>query len=513
VDRLPLAIELAAARVPLLGVETLLERLSLAVLAGGARDLPERQRTLRSTIDWSYALLTPRQQRLHECLAVFPGGCTLEAAEAVYEEDDFLGELAVLLDGSLLQTDDDRLGLPRIRLLETVREYAVGHAAAAGRLDRLGGRQASWALALAEEAEAGLSGAKQAVWLERLDVELPNIRAAVDWALASGESEILLRLVASLSRFWRAHGNAQEARAWLEQGLQSPVADDVRADALWTVARQAMAQSDYRNALPRIEEALELFRGLGRTREVVFALSELGWIALRRGELDRAEELIAEASELARASGDERAVATALDAAAAAAESRGDLPRARSLSEEVLQLRRAGPDRLLIANAANNVGVTALAQGDLERAREALNESLGISRELDDAIHTAAALCALGEVAVCDGDPTAAGELLSASLVLYDELGDERGRAECLYALGAVAAASGRLGDAAALWGAAAALRTSLEAGLLPSELALRERFHDAVVAELGEEEFDAAFAGGRDLPPEQALASPVRRE
>jgi predicted ATPase/class 3 adenylate cyclase/Tfp pilus assembly protein PilF len=502
VDRLPLAIELAAARVPLLGVETLLERLSLAVLGGGARDLPERQRTLRSTIDWSYALLAPRQRRLHECLAVFPGGCTLEAAEAVYEEDDFLGELAVLLDGSLLQTDDDRLGLPRIRLLETVREYALEHAAAAGRLDGLKRRQASWALGLAEEAEAGLSGAKQAVWLERLDVELPNIRAAVDWALASGEAEILLRLIAPLNRFWRAHGNAQEARGWLEQGLQAPgVADEVRANALWTVARQAMAQSDYRNALPRIEEALELFRALGRPREVVFALSELGWIALHRGELDRAEELVAEASELARASGDDRAVAAALDAAAAAAEGRGDLARARSLSEEVLELRRVAGDRLLIANAANNVGVTALAQGDLGRAREALHESLAISRELDDAIHTAAALCGLGEVAVCDGDLTAAGELLGASLVLYEELADERGRAECLYALGAVAAASDRPADAAGLWGAAAALRSRLGADLLPSELALRERFHDAVVIGLGEEAFATAFADGRHVP------------
>ena len=236
-DHLPLAIELAAARVPLLGVEMLLERLSLALLSGGPRDLPERQRTLRSTIDWSYGLLTPAQRLLHQCLAVFPGGCTLVAAEEMCEIGDLVGELGVLLDGSLLLRDDDRRGGPRIRQLETVREYAVDIARETGVLDDLRRRQAGWVLGLAEEADEGLGGPHQADWLERLEVELPNLRAAIGWALDTGEEELALRITSALGRFWRAHGHAAEARTWLEQGLAATdVPDDVRADALWTAA-------------------------------------------------------------------------------------------------------------------------------------------------------------------------------------------------------------------------------------------------------------------------------------
>jgi predicted ATPase/class 3 adenylate cyclase len=513
-DQLPLAIELAAARVPLLGVEMLLARLSLALLSGGPRDLPERQRTLRSTIDWSYGLLTPAQRLLHQSLAVFPGGCTLAAAESVSDAEDLVGELGVLLDGNLLLRDDDRLGGPRIRQLETVREYALETAREEGTLDDLRRRQANWVRGLAEEAEEALGGPHQADWLERLELELANVRAALDWALEAGEAELALRIAAALGRFWRAHGHAAEARAWLEQGLAATgVPDDVRANALWTLARQAMAQSDHAGALPRIEEALALFRRLGSTREIVFALAELGWIALHRGELDRADKLASEAIVLARASGDGRAISAALSTAAAAAEDRGDFDTARILNEEVLELRRAAGDRLLIANAANNLGVSALAQGDLEQAREALEECLAIARELDDAIHTAAALCALGEVAVCSGDPVTAEQLLASSLVLYDELADQRGRAEALYALGSVAAATERPVDAARLWGAAAALRSELDAGLLPSERTLRDRFKGGVVTALGREAYTAAFADGRSLPPERALATATRQE
>jgi tetratricopeptide (TPR) repeat protein len=472
-DRLPLAIELAAARVPLLGVETLLERLSLALLAGGARDLPERQRTLRSTIDWSYALLTPRQRRLHECLSVFPGGCTLEAAEAIYEEDDFLGELAVLLDGSLLQTDDDRLGLPRIRLLETVREYALEHAAAGDRLPAIRRRQAGWALALAKAAEPGLSGAEQAIWLERLDLELPNIRATIDWALDSGEIELGLRIVNALGRFWRAHGHTSEARRWYEAGLAAAgISDDVRASALWVAGWLAHLEQDHHAAAPYLEEAHVLFNRCGKDRDSIFALAELAGVAHRLGDPDRAVALASEAFDAAQLLGDPRTTSGAANVLASILSELGDFGRARPLLEEALALRRTLDNPALVANSAYNLGVAAFHEGDLIRATEAVEETLALARQSGDRFYTAYALCTLGEIALLDEDLERAEQLLLESHELLEEIGDLRTRAECLHALAALEVVrGGRTGEAAARSAEAAALRG--DAPLLPSEAAI----------------------------------------
>ncbi len=478
-DCLPLAIELAAARVPLLGVETLLARLSLALLSGGPRDLPERQRTLRSTIDWSYGLLTPAQRQLHESLAVFPGGCTLAAAETVCTSDDLVGELAVLLDGSLLMRDEDRLGGPRIRQLETVREYALEVAEAGGRLDELRRRQANWARRLAEEAEEGLGGPNQADWLERLELELPNVRAALDWALDAGEAELALRIAAGLGRFWRAHAHASEARTWLEQGLAAPdLPDDVRAAALWIAAWLAMAQSDHEAAAPHLEEAQTLFTRCGKAREAVFALSELAHVAQRRGDSERAVALATEAVEAAQTLDDARTISGASNVLASILSGQGDFTRARTLLEETLALRRTLGNPMLIANSAYNLGYAALHEGDFQRAAEALEESLALARESGDTFYAAYSLCMLGEIALLAAEPERAEPLLRESLTLLEQIGDTRSQAECLHALAAVAAAEGRAGEAEVLSTEAAALRG--DAPLLPWEAAIEAELASA---------------------------------
>ncbi|HWN21178.1 MAG TPA: tetratricopeptide repeat protein [Gaiellaceae bacterium] len=471
-DHLPLAIELAAARVPLLGVEMLLERLSLALLSDGPRDLPERQRTLRSTIDWSYGLLTPTQRLLHQCLAVFPGGCTLAAAEEICEIGDLVGELGVLLDGSLLLRDDDRRGGPRIRQLETVREYAVEAAREGGVLDDLRRRQASWVLGLAEEAEEGLGGPHQADWLERLELELPNLRAAVAWALESDEAERALRIAAALGRFWRAHGHASEARKWLEQGLTATgVADDVRASALWTAAWLAIGQSDHDSAEPYLEEARVLFDGCGNAPRAVFSLCELAHVAHRRGDAERAVALASEAVDAAQQLGDPRTTSGAVNALASILSERGDFARARPLLEEALSLRRTLGNPMLVANSAYNLGVAALHEGELDRAAEALEEALALARASGDRYYSAYSLCMLGEIAFLGERPEQAEPLLRESLGLLEEMGDDRSRAECLHALAAVAGAEGRLGEAEMLAAEAAELRG--DATLLPWEAAI----------------------------------------
>ena len=479
-DCLPLAIELAAARVPLLGVETLLRRLSLALLTGGPRDLPERQRTLRSTIGWSYGLLTPAQRLLHESLAVFPAGCTLAAAEAVCTSDDLVGELAVLLDGSLLLRDEDRLGGPRIRQLETVREYALEVAEAAGELDELRRRQATWARGLAEEAEEGLGGPHQADWLEQLELELPNLRAALVWALDGGDAELAVRIAAALGRFWRAHGHVSEARSWLERGLAAPaLPDDVRASGLWIAAWLAMAQGDHGAAAPQLEESHRLFTRCGDVRQAVFALSELANVAHRQGESERAAALATEAVQAAQELGDARTISGAANVLASILSEQGDFTRARSLLEEALALRRTLGNPMLIANSAYNLGFAALHQGDMERAAEALEETLALARDSGDSFYAAYSLCMLGEIAVLAGEPRRAEPLLRESLELLEKIGDTRSRAECLHALAAAAAAEGRVEEADVLATEAAALRG--DAPLLPWEEAIEAGLASAV--------------------------------
>ncbi len=489
VDRLPLAIELAAARLPTLGAEGLLARLdqALGVLTGGRRDAPARQRTLRATIDWSYGLLTPSQRSLHSSLAVFAGGSALSSIEPVCgaTTDDLVGDLAALVDLNLLRRSPRPSSDPRFAMLETVREYAVQVLEHEGRLE-----PARWAhtrhfLELAEEAEAGFERDEQTAWLERMERELDNVRAALDFAFSSGRTECGLRIAAALSRFWRAHGHVTEARRWLAEGLAQAdgVPSDVRARALWAAARQAMAQSADDDARALVEEALPLFRDLGRERETVFALGELAWIALNSDQR-RAEELSEEAVARARTLGDPRAISAALNVLASVAAAGGEHERSVAHNEEALALRRSLGDRLLIVDSAYNLGEAAFFQGDAHRARSALEEALDLARELGDRLHAAAATCLLGELALREGDLRRAGELLRESLTMYVELADDRTCAECLCALAGVAAAEGAPEQAARLWGAADSLRA--DAPLREHELEIVGRFGPPLAAELG---------------------------
>ena len=514
-DGLPLAIELTAARVAVLTPEALLARLGtrLDLLAEGPRDAPERQQTLRATMDWSYELLTPTQRALHASLAIFVGACTLEAAEAVCDSTDLLGDLSALVDSSLLQPEEGESGEPRFGMLQTVRDYALHRLVTEGRHDEIAERHAGYYLALAERAETALAGDEAGAWLARLDRELDDVRAALESSFAAAKVERGLRIVSALQRFWRSRGLATEARAWLEAGLDldEGVPAAVRARALWTAARQAMAQSDFDSAAPLLEEALGLFRELGQTSDVVFSLAELGWIALQREDFGRASEFCEESLAVAREVGDPRTVSGALNTLAGVAAAQGDHARARQLSEEALSLRRLLGDPLLIANAAYNLGAAAFREGDLARAESALGECLRLARDLGDAIHTAAALCALGQIALERGEGPLADPLLRESLTLYVELADERACAECIHALGGAAAASGDAATAVRLWGAAEALRARLGASLVPAELSIDARYVALVMEQLGEEAFLVLRGEGRGLDPRQIIGTGTR--
>jgi predicted ATPase/DNA-binding SARP family transcriptional activator len=501
-DGLPLAIELVAARLVVLPPARILQALDegLALDMEGPVDLPERQRTLRATIDWSYRLLAPSQRDLLGALAVFAGGCTLDDAQTVARTGaSFLVDLEALVGWSLLRSDVSD-GDVRFSMLETVRENALARLAEQGTLDELRARHAERLLELAATAEEELAGPAQADWLDRLELELDNIRAALDWCFASGRVEDGLRATASLERFWRGHGHVAEARRWLSfgLGLAEGVARDVRADALWTAAQQATAQYDWKNAQPLLEEALALFRESGRGREAVFALSDLAFVQLVQGDDERAATLSEEALAVARELQDPRAISAALLNLGEVRSLQGDHTRALAHHEEALELRRALADQLLIANAAYNLGVTAFRAGDSARAREAVDQSLALARELGEETNAAAALFMLAEMELERGDLGAASDAIRESFSLYTELENDLARAGCLIVLAAVAAARGAMDEAAKLVGAADALRG--DSPLDRHAEAILERFRPELEAALEDAQLAALKAEGERL-------------
>jgi predicted ATPase/class 3 adenylate cyclase len=481
-DGLPLAIELVAARLVLLPPAEIVRALGegLALRMEGPVDLPERQRTLRAAIDWSYERLTEDQRALHGALAVFADSAALGDARAVARGgDSFLQDLEALVGWSLVRSEATD-GEVRLSMLETVREYALDRLSAEDRLDEVRSEHAQHFLELALSAEAELSGPDQIAWLKRLESEYVNLTKTFDWALSSGRVEDALRAISALERFWRAHAHVSEARRWLALGLDlaADAPAEIRADALWTAARQAAAQSEWSSAEELLERALPLFQADNREREVAFALSELAFLAVRRGDLDRGAELAEEALAVARGLGDPRATSAALLTLAEVRSSQGDHTAAIEHDEEALALRRGLGDPLLVTDAVHNLGWVAFLADDTDRARTAFTESLELAQGLGDAIHRAEALRMLGELDLFEGDANGAEAKLSESLALYTEIEADVDRAACLTALAGVAALRRLPEEAERLFRQADELRGG--APLEAPELAVISRFRVA---------------------------------
>lgn len=510
-DGLPLAIELVAARLAVLPPAQLLKALEegLTLEMEGPVDLPERQRTLRATIDWSYGLLSESERELHQALAVFAGGCTLEDGRAVAgAESSFLADLEAIVVGSLLRSEVTD-GQVRFFMLETVRENAVSRLAATGKLDDLCRRHAERFLELATDAEHELTGPGQRRCLDRLEPELDNIRAALGWFLSSNRVEDALRAVSALGRFWPAHGHVAEARRWLTRALAQAegVSRDVLANALWWSARQAAAQDDHKAEIPLLEEALALFRELERPEEAAFVLGELGWIALQQGERGRAEELCDEALAIARETGDAGTISGQLNYLADTYSAQGDHRRALAAHEEALELRRTLDDPMLVTNSTYNLGIAAFENGEIARARRAFEETHMLARDLGDIIHTAAADFMLAELDLLARDVEQAERRILGCLAVYTELENARSRAECLVVLGGVAVAKGAFEEAARLFGAADRLRG--DSPLNRFEVPVLDRYGSELEVALDEDRLAELRAEGARLGAE-ALVSPV---
>jgi predicted ATPase/class 3 adenylate cyclase len=568
-DGLPLAIELAAARSKLLSPQALLSRLSqrLQLLTGGARDAPARQQTLRSTIQWSYQLLDADEQRLFRRLAIFVGGCTLEAIEAVCAALDskvtalpVLDGVASLIDKSLLRQTEQEEREARLLMLETIREYGLECLVVCGEMESARQVHAQYYLRLAEQAESELKGPEQAAWLQQLEREHENLRAAMVWLLepegTEHRSDIALRFVIALRRFWLMRGYWSEGRTFLEQALTRSEGGvtSVRATVLEHAAEWAYLLDDYERGAALCKGSLALFRALGDKAGIASCLYMLAgggqdwWGEARtRSTLAEAQALIEEALALHRELGDMWGIAHDLFSLAQLLSHQGEYARARARLQEYLELERAFGNAKGMSDALMWLArVDFLAQGDAVQVGALLEESLQLLQEVGDKWSQAFYCYVAGQVALQQGDAAAAQGLAEESVLLYREMGHRQGvtwtlsaladvevrqgnqqaaRAlyeeslavakaigdtwaitSCFVGLARLVASQGELIWAARLWGTAEALREGLGTPLPPVYRADYERAVAAARTQLGEQAFATAWAEGRTMTLEQAV-------
>ncbi len=497
-DGLPLAIELAATRIRFLPPQAMLARLQsrLKLLTGGARDLPARQQTLRGAIEWSYDLLDEGEQQLFRRMAVFQGGRRLEALEAVCNaegdlEIDLLDGVESLVSNSLLRQEEDESGEPSFVMLETIHEYAKERLEESGEAETLRRRHTDYFLALAEEAEPHLRGPRQVEWMELLEREHDNFRAALQWSLETGqegrigavdqsqdgaEGLMYLRLAGVLGRFWDVRGHLSEGRQWLKRVLDKSHA----------------TQSAEGNTLTLL-----------RAR----ALLAMGRLSRKQGDLTQAQALLSEGLALYEQVEDKWGIAETLNILATAKYGAGEYGAARPLWERALASFREVNDESGIARTLNNLGEMARARGDYKSARTYYEQGLAVMRQQGEARATAVLTLNLGSIEQRLGNYSRAAELFKESLAPSSDLGDISLIAICIYGFAAIAAGKQQGKRAATLFAAGAALLQTIGIVLDPSDRIEHDRSMAAARAQVDEGVWAKAWEEGRAMSMEQAVA------
>jgi predicted ATPase/class 3 adenylate cyclase len=515
-DGLPLAIELAAARIKLLPPQVLLDRLGnrLKILTGGARNLPERQRTLRNAIEWSYELLDEDEKMLFGRLGVFSSGATLEAMEAVCDArgdlpTDVFEGASSLLDKSLLRQEEGAGGEPRFVMLETIHEFANAMLEGSGEAEAVRRVHAEYFLALAEEAEPMLWGAEDAAWLERLEQEHDNMRAALSWAIEHEEGELALRVGGALRWFWYMEGYYSEGRRWLEVALgkEGPASAEARIKALAGVGFLAVDQGDLDRAEAAADEGLELSTQAGSSSLGTADFKNiLGELARLRGEHQRAARLVQDSLALHQEAGDKPGIAWSLGNLANVAGDRGDHERAKQLYEEGLALsRRLGSAELLGAYLIS-LGSESLLEGEPERAIALNEEAAELFRKRGRRGGLQHILDNLGRATLLRGDYERAETLHKESLRVSQDLGDKLVASDSVEGLACTAGAQGEAERSAILFGAAEGLREAEGYQQAPRDRSLREPYLAAAHAQIGEATWSAAWEKGRSMEFEDAV-------
>jgi predicted ATPase/serine/threonine protein kinase len=513
-DGLPLAIELAAARIKLLSPSAMLTRLEsrLNLLTGGARDLPVRQQTLRNTVDWSYGLLNSAEQTLFRRLSVFTGGCTLEGLEAVCNTKGDLGldlfdGMASMVDKSLVQQVEQVDKETRFFMLSTIREYALERLAESDDDSATRRAHAAYYLVLAEEGAADVAAHPE--WLDRFEVEHENFRVAIDYLIKTGDADWGLRISAALFRFWETREHLTEGRDAIARVLAMEGAaarPKLRARLLFAAAVLAGEQGDYGSAQKMFEDSLESCLELQDNRGVAVALNALAVIARDRGELARASLLFERCVAIWKELGDPADFARALSNLASVMKLQGEYERASSLYEECLTMFRKVGDGVGVAWTLNYQADVAREKADFVGARSFCEQSLSEFRQLRDSWGIASTLSDLASLSCDQGNNAEARRLYGESIKVFQELGHKRGIARALECLAVSAAAQSNAEQSLHLAGAAAALRQRLGAPLTPAEQPRLEKALDFARRALGNTAGLTAWMEGWAMPVEQAV-------
>ena len=570
-DGLPLAIELAAARIKHFPPHTLLARLEqgLGILSGGARDLPARQQTLRGALAWSYEMLSPEEQQLFRRFAVFVDGGAIEAAEQVCQAAgsvhiDLLDGLASLVDKSLLRQEDAGEGEARFWMLQTLREFGLERLAEASELETTREAHATSFLALVEAAEPRLRRAEQVRWLRRLDQEQENVRAALSWLLASAQhhqgkgevsphAEYALRLCVGLLSFWDARGSLREGQALMEVALtyRAGVAAPILARALYAAAQLALYLDEVRRAEILSQEGLNAFRELGDPAGIAKSLDQLATVAwagnnyaAARIQYEEAEQFCQKAGDtwgqgrcltqlarIALAEGEYSLARTRLEEAERLYQplgvqerlawvrhlhakvlllAGGNLARAQMLGEQAVALAQAGGFKVYLAYALNVLGQVRLQQGQREVARALAEESVALLTEVGDRQGANEARLGLARVLAAQGNVQAALQCVQESLALMRQVRFIELVPDSLEMWGTLLAGQGELEGAASLWGAAATWRTSHGLPLPPVYRAAHEQAVADARAQLGEAAWASAWEQGQASSLDHLLAGPT---
>ena len=514
-DGLPLAIELAAARIKVLSPSAILDRLQsrLQLLTGGALDLPERQQTLRKTIDWSHGLLNEAEQKLFRRFAAFVGGCTLEAAEAVCNTRRDLGidlfdRLSSLMDKNLVQRLDRAQSEPRFAMLETIREYAFERLADSGELPAARRAHAAYCLVLAEEGNPDLNPVDRARWLRQCDVEIDNFRFALDWLFHTNDLDWSLRLCAALFRFWDMREHLTEGRARLETVLRLAGAERTEERARLSIFLGALtsAQGDYPAAERFLEQSLYLYEELGDQSGIAASLNAVAITARDRGDYQSAQSNFERSLACWRMLADRLAIARCLHNLANVVKVRGDYPHARWALREATEIFEELGDRNGAAWSINQQGDIARAEGEMAGARALYQRALLAFRETGDPWGSARSLTDLGSIDGEQGDYSAAHAAYREALEIFAGLGHRRGMARALEGSACLSVAQGHAARALTLVAAAANLRRQISAPLPQAEQFKLDRRLLYAWKSLTETEGKDAWAAGSAMSLEEAV-------
>lgn len=519
-DGLPLAIELAAARVKILPPQAILTRLTdrLKLLVGGAQDLPLRQQTLRSTLDWSYSLLSPQEKILYARLAVFVGGFTLEAAEAVCNPQnnlDILEGLTSLLNNSLLKQEETVGGEPRFRMLETIREYAVERLAERGEMDLLQKQHAHYyGSIIINQAGMGLYSSRASYWLNRLQLDYDNIIGALGWSQTAPatleRSSLAPLLIAWLNWFWYRRGLFNEGRIWTERVLESPELagpSPARAMVLHMSALLAMWQGDLKIAESRTRQGLALIQNLEDEQNMPWSLLGTGVVLINMGKDREAHALLKEAQALFKEQGISYMHAVTLVHLGNVALGLGEAAEAREWLEQAHDLFREIGEEWGLSFVLNNLGEVARVQGNFDQAGRYYQECETLLRATGDKGDLARFVHNLGYIALHQADFQRAEAQFRESLAMFRRLGNKRGIAECIAGLSSVRAKQERLQIAAQLLGAAEGLLRASGAAWWPADRVEVENTRAKLKSTLEEKGFAEAWAKGQEMTMEQAIA------